>query len=219
MSDERKTAQRRAMGQFSAEVEDGVGTTIVGGQPPRQPRAMVKIAAGVEKLLYLAANDDELRAALLADRATALERCGVSLSDSERAMLISTPAAQLEATINALDIRPQNVERRRFLRAVAASAAAVTVGAAAACGDDSDSKIDMGTDSWRVADGISIDDMPHDAPGDVTVPQPDISPVDGIRPGPDRGVDGNKDVAVDLPPAVADGVRPDLSRPDTSGDS
>ena len=176
----------RAMGQFSAtDPADEVSTTIVGGQPQKKRRQNVNVPAGVERLLFLAATDPSFHDELMSDRTSAAKRLGLSLSSSELAMLRAAPEDQLRAAISGLDVSPDNLQRRRFMQAVAVAATA----AAAGCGDD-DGKTDApgpGPD----ATGI-LADMPHGqettgiqpdwGPQDVEVPAPEAAAPTGIRP-------------------------------------
>ena len=60
------------MGQLSAgREEQDIGATIVGGQPsPRKPQR-VTVPVGLERVLYLAAQDETFREELLRDRTSA----------------------------------------------------------------------------------------------------------------------------------------------------
>lgn len=205
-----KASPSRAMGQFSA-LEEGIGTTIVGGQPPRRERSRVQVSAGVEKILYLAASDQRFHAVLLQDRAAAMDSSGIPLSASERALLAAAPAAQLEATINALDVTEVNLGRRRFMRAVAVSAVTLAAAGAAGCGDEraipADTRwpsVDAGSlvrdipvpDTPAVADGVRPDDIAVDSPwpsvdaGSTDSPVPDVA-ADTSGPSADAGVGGD----------------------------
>lgn len=178
-----------ALGQLSA-TEGGtdldISPTIVGGQPPRKngrPAAMVPV--GVERVMYLAAVDPVFRGRLLEDREAATAEQGLSLSASERLLLRAIPVAQLAAVIDGMDTSPGNVERRTFLRAVAAGSMVLAVGGSA-CGDDTkdvgpkkDLGPDMGKDQGRTMDGIRPD-MPGSKP-EASVPDRGPS-MDGIRP-------------------------------------
>lgn len=157
------------------QIEGQVGTTIVGGQP-RGRRELLNIHVGVEKVLYTAAVDPEFRRALLADRAAAVEAQGFALLDSELAMLRAVPEAQLLASIDGMDLSDDNLQRRTFLRAVAASAATVIVG-------ESVAGCDMADDGSR-PDDIGL--KPDAGPGkdSIAVDAHDMgSAANGIRPG------------------------------------
>lgn len=106
-----------------------VFTTIVGGRPPGSGTDVGRIPRGIEVLIKKASVDEEFRAILLARRAEAAGEIALELADSEKAMLGSIPAAQLETIISRTKVKPQN--RRIFLGKVAAAMlAAVGVGAA-----------------------------------------------------------------------------------------
>ena len=193
---------------MSDKQDSDVGTTIVGGQPPRNRRQTVSVPAGVEKLLYLAAMDDAVRRDLLQDRDRAAAACGVELTPSEAAMVRLAPAAQLEAMIDALDVSEGNVLRRDFLQAVAASAAAVTAGAAlGGCSDDDDVKTDTGTTQAGVQADARIDAKVN--PGlDAGGIQPDVSYLDAMA-GADAKVNpGDYAVKVDVGAPKPAGIRP-----------
>ncbi len=116
MSDE----GRRARAQLSADDAAGIGTTIVGGQPPGAPRRPLRaVPVGIEKLLYAAAIEPAFREALLRDREEAIRARGIALEGTELAMLHLAPEAQLAAAIDGIDTSEQNLARRGFLHAVA----------------------------------------------------------------------------------------------------
>lgn len=179
-----------AMGQLTAKDDSGIGTTIVGGQPPTRRRPVRNVPVGVERVLFDAAGDSAFRAALLEDRKRAIAQRGLELIDSERAMLMAIPAAQLQATINSLDVSPTNIERRSFLGAVALSTMGVAVGVAG-CGDDDSAGI---------------------RPDDVGLEDQGIDAADrGIRPDMDAGVRDSgpaKEVGIEDSWPSVDGIRP-----------
>jgi hypothetical protein len=171
----------RATAQLSAGDDGGVAPTIVGGQPPGRGRKGIKgIPVGVERVLYAAASDDAFRQRLLQDRRAAVQERGFELRASELAMLELAPAAQLQAAIDGMDVTPQNLERRKFLRAVAVSAATLGAGAAlVGCGDDDDKEnppvpagIRPDSAGVRPDSGPPAGDGAADAPRD-TVAAPD----------------------------------------------
>ena len=135
------------------------------------------MGVGMEKVLVAAAADTSFREALLlGDRAEAVRALGLELSPSEQAMLGAIPREQLRAAIAAMDISPDNMARRSFLRNVAASAAVVvTVDGVAGCSDDSDKppKPDLPT-----ATGIRPD-LPMPGLRDAGVPGDKTTPADG----------------------------------------
>ena len=96
-----------------------------------------KYSRGVEKVIILAALDDEFRAKLLGDRAAALDSCGEELTGSERAVLEGIPASHLEEAIGNAEV-PEPA-RNAFLRGIAAGAGALAllgaVLAGAGCSD------------------------------------------------------------------------------------
>ena len=165
------------------------------------------LSAGIERALYLAAEDPAFREALTAERAAAAERAGIQLSGSERGMLGAIPEGQLQAAIDGVDTTEDNLRRRSFLRAVAVSAAALSVGQPLGRCTRAESKpppVDYGVPK----------DVPQYYPDMGVRPSPDIGPdmpqvaVDGG--GPDMGVRPS-DITVDVPQYGVDskGVQPD----------
>jgi hypothetical protein len=151
--------------------------TIVGGQPQRRLvggsigkrerfAQKLRVPVGLEKVLFLAARDPDLRARLLADRAGAIAALGVELRSSERAMLEAAPIAMLEAMIGR--IRPENPRKRRFMTLVAAAATTLAAGTTAvgcdvdpgnavAMGDTGDVDTDTDTDADAGPDANVVD--------------------------------------------------------------
>lgn len=231
MSKEERGRGRRALGQFSAddqqEREDQhltTSTTIVGGQPPKRKHVTVNVPVGVERALFLAAQEPDFRQELLRDRGDAARARGLTLRDSEAALLRAAPAAQLEAFVDSLDVSPANVKRRAFMGAVAASAAALASGGALGCGDD-----DVKTDSrgFTPDTGIRSDGVPVDSDGvRVDAGVRDQLPMDVPPYKPDMGILPDT-LPADVPVAYPDaGVPIDVSvaypdmgiKPDTSND-
>jgi len=169
----------------------------------------VKVSSGVERLLYLAGMDRAFKARLLERRAAAAEGVGVRLTGAERAMLEAAPEAQLQATIEGLDVSPENLERRAFLRDVAASAIAAAAVGAAGCSDDVDSGKDAGTIKAD-SHGVMVDAGVRDYGRDMYPPMADKG---GMRPdyAPPAKDAGPKDggTFVPNPELSVDGIRPD----------
>ena len=198
---------------MSDKQDSDVGTTIVGGQPPKDRRLSVSVPAGVEKLLYLAATDRTVREELLRHRDRVAPGHGISLTRSEAMMVRLAPAGQLRSMIDALDVSASNVQRRSFLQAVAVSAAAVTAGAALpGCSDDDDKvKVDakVGLDAQA---GVDAKVNPGLDSGGI---QPDISYLDGAvhvdvgGPKPAGIRPEEAGVKVDAPHNQPAGIRPD----------
>lgn len=200
-SDDKKRS--RAMGQLLADDPSDVGTTIVGGQPPGNQRKKVTgVPVGIERVLYAAAVDPAFRARLLEQREAAVKDRGFQLRESELAMLRLAPAAQLESAIDGLDTSEHSLERRTFMRAVAASM--VTLAAAdtiSACGEDAVKGIrpDSGFDSG----GIRPDAPQTMAGVDTNLTQRDLT-------APGRPDTGATDVEIEIDHGEADrGIRPD----------
>ena len=129
-------------GRVAADPESPL-TTIVGGQPQRGLRQKVRIPVGIERVLYLAAQDEEFRARLAEDREAAVAEAGLKLTATEAMVLKSLPAGALEQVIDRVSLPDHG--RRRFMKAVAASF--VTLAAGSALGGCPKNGSDSGTDS------------------------------------------------------------------------
>jgi len=209
MSREDSRREPRAMGQFS------------GGQPPRRKHVTVNVPVGVERALILAAGDPIFRQELLRGRDGAVLARGMTLRESEAALLRAAPAAQLEAFVESLDVSPANVKRRAFMGAVAASAAALAAGGTLGCGEE-----DVKTDARGINADAGMDAMPLDVstynpdmgilpdtqPLDVPVFYPDAGvPVDVPLPE-DKSAGVDISVPLDVPPYKPDmGILPDTN--------
>lgn len=91
----------------------------------------VRVPVGIEKLLFCAAKDPELKARLLSDRGRALAEFGGDLEPSEQAMLGAIPDHALEVMIES--INPENPWRRSFMGQVAAVASLAAATATVSC--------------------------------------------------------------------------------------
>ncbi len=176
----------------------------------RRGERIQAVPVGLERVLYAAAEDPAFRDALLDDTEQAIAARGFKLRESERAMLRAVPLERLLAASDGIDTAPAAVERRGFMRAVAAGAAAVAV---ANCdGAEDDGLPDSAVDSTPMA-GFDATGSRPDMPG----PDPDLT-VDSTVPGydstgirPDAQYDAPSDtVPVPDMPAVT-GIRPDGS--------
>jgi len=91
---------------------------------------------GLDRVLVRAATDPAFRAALLADRRTAVAEAGLRLTDSEATILDAIPVEQLRQTIERVFVPRES--RRGFVKAASASVVALLAGEAvwntAACG-------------------------------------------------------------------------------------
>jgi len=163
------------MGVFQPDDDAAPGTTIVGGQPDGQRRkGMVSVPVGMEQLLITAAVDAEFRAELIRDRAEAAERRGLALTDSERSVLAIAPDDQLEKMIHNIDTSEKNLEKRKFMRAVAATVVTLAAGTGlGACGAPSEKP---GPETDAPFQG------PVDTGQQVEIPEPEPMPPTGIRP-------------------------------------
>ncbi len=88
--------------------QEAVRTTIVGGRPPGSGTRVGAIPRGVEVLLKKASVDPEFRKLLLEKRAEAARTIDLELTDAERDMLASIPAAQLEQIIRNTQVKPEH---------------------------------------------------------------------------------------------------------------
>ena len=183
----------RAMGQLTADNPTKAGPTIVGGQPPRQGRSLKGVPVGIERVLFLAAMEPDFRQALLADgadRQAVVEDRGLTMRASELAMLRFIPSSQLEANIAGVDTSEENVERRTFMRAVAAGALAVTSAEAfSGCDDAVDGSRPIDRGPSYDSTGIRPDwyGPAADAGARMDIPPPDaprFHPDMGSRPNP-----------------------------------
>ena len=193
----------RAMGQLTVgtteDHHEGIGTTIVGGQPPSTGRRPASgIPVGVERVLFAAAVDPVFRVELMEDREGAPRSRGFSLTDSERAMLRFIPEVQLQASIEGMDTSAENLERRSFMQVVAAGAVTVAAGeVVAGCSDDDKVPADMApaSEGFSPDKGIRPKDTGPDGPA-----------IQGIRPGLD-----SKGIQPDMPPGVKDAAPKDVT--------
>ena len=207
------------MGVFQPDDDAAPGTTIVGGQPDGQRRkGVVSVPVALEQLLITASVDPEFREELLRDREQAAARRGLELTDSERSVLSIAPEHQLEAMIDRIDTSEQNLKKRGFMRAVAATVVTLAAGTGlGACGGPEDKQA-TGAETGAPFQG------PVDT-GAVEVPEPEPMPPTGIRPDeipqPDQPMAGiqaqepDASVAptVEIPaekPRPTKGVRPDI---------
>jgi len=169
-------------------------TTIVGGQPPRKAKATARVPIGIEKVLYLAATKPEFRKRLLEDRAGAVARSGVRLTDIERSTLLGVPRPALEAMIGR--ISPERHGKRSFMKTVAAATVSLAAGVVApGCNEESGPE-----------PGLDVPDTTEAADADAG-DSADVEPPDGTR-----GItaDVPDDADVDVPPEFAPGgVMPD----------
>lgn len=102
-------------------------------------RKTISVPVGLEQMLFAAAVDPGFHAELIRDRELAVARRGVELTASESAVLAIATDAQLAAMIDRIDTSEQNLKRRKFMRAVAATAVTLAAGTGlGACGGPGD---------------------------------------------------------------------------------
>jgi hypothetical protein len=103
-------------------------TTIVGGRPPESGDGLPPVPTGIQRLLRLAAVDDDFADELVRRPLEVARTAGVPLTRSEAAILASIPAQQIVAMAAQLPAPPPR--RREFLRQTAATAVVLLGGAA-----------------------------------------------------------------------------------------
>ncbi|MCK9458112.1 MAG: hypothetical protein M0R80_00350 [Proteobacteria bacterium] len=170
---------------MSEDGRKGAGHPLVGGSIGRRGKfaQTVRVPVGLEKLLYLAARDPDLRERLLADRAGTIATLGVALRPSEKAMLEAAPRAALEAMIGRIDA--SNPRKRKFMTLVAAAATTLAAGTAAMSCDgqdavmagganDIDTDIDTDADAGQDASAVDTDTDTYAGGGALT----DLDPED-----------------------------------------
>lgn len=83
----------------------------------------MKMSRGIEKVIALAALDEQFRGKLLGNRTEALDNCGIDIAPSERKILENIPGTQL---VRAIDrTRVPKPARRLFLKGAVAAAFAM----------------------------------------------------------------------------------------------
>lgn len=196
----------------------------------RRRRGTISVPVGLERLLFRAATDPALRDELIRDRTGCAERHGLVLAPSERAVLEVAPAAQLAAMIDAIEPSERNLERHRFMRAVAATAVTLAAGTGlGACGDAAQERSAPETDApfhGRVekvevevpplepvggARPVETVDAPDAGPPRIEIPKPVRSGRGGARPDVDPGQLEAPRVRISEPERNLDGgARPDF---------
>ena len=153
----------------------------------RSEQKAVEIPVRLEKVLYAAAADERFREELLAGPEEAAKRRGLRLGASELAMLRAIPREQLRATIEGMDVSPSNLERRRFMRAVAVGAASIAAAEAlAGCSDDDAPKPDAGKPDTGTPDAGNPDaGTPDTLPSDMITDFPAVTGIMPDMPGND----------------------------------
>ena len=82
-----------------------------------RPTSQVRVPAGIDYLVSLAARDPKFGKRVVEDPLKAARRAGLRLTDSERAVLSTLPGEQLQAVIDSAT--PPPVARRGFLQRAA----------------------------------------------------------------------------------------------------
>jgi hypothetical protein len=166
-----------------------------------EKRRTISVPVGLEQLLFRAAVDPELRAELVRDRVAAAERRGLKLTASERSVLAIAPDDQLEAMIDRIDTSEQNLAKRKFMRAVAATAVTLAAGTGLAAGGCSGDKPEPQTDApfKGQVDTAQVDTA------QMEIEQPEPAPTRGIRP---------EDIPEPVHPQAGGGARPEVDVPE-----
>lgn len=171
----KKTEDRpyMGMGVFNPGDDAAPGNTIVGGQPDGQRRkGVVSIPVGLEQLLLTAAVDPAFREVLIRDWEQAVSSRGLRLTQSESSVLRIMSESQLGAMIDRIDTSEKNLEKRSFLRSVAATVLTLAAGTALqACGGTEDTRKDTGAPFKGEVQQVEVE-----------VPVPEPMPPTGIRP-------------------------------------
>ncbi len=118
-----------------------------------------RVPVNLERILIMAAQDEQFRTLLYDNRDEALSRSGISFTPSEQAMFSAMPQQILETMISRF--KPAKQRNRRFLKSVAAS---VMVGGLliASC-DDSENVATLGSDPDTDTDTDTDGDAGPDA--------------------------------------------------------
>jgi len=111
-----------------------VKTTIVGGRPPGSGKEIDSVPRGIEILVKKASVDPTFKETLLKERATAANRIGLSLEETEVTMLNNIPQPHLEGIISATKVSPNM--KQVFLGYTAAVMLAALTATAGASEDD-----------------------------------------------------------------------------------
>jgi hypothetical protein len=147
--------------------------------PPSAPSTPALAPVGIDRLLRLAAVDASFRDALLERRSAVARYASVELTPTEAAILDSVPAAQLE--MMAAQVPPQPLERRGFLKGVAAAAVVLLGGAtaSAAPGDWGDDRPGRAKERGSASGGGATVELPPPRPLEVELAE--LSIISGPR--------------------------------------
>ena len=151
MSDETKRAGRSGL--------------IKGSWKRRGLTIDTQVPVNLERILIMAAQDEQFHALLHDDRDEALSMSGIIFTPSEQAVFSAMPQQMLETMISRL--KPARQRNRRFLKSVAASV--IVGGLLIASCDDSEDVATMGMDPDIDADsdGDTDTDTDEDAGPDA----------------------------------------------------
>ncbi len=212
------------MGIFTPGSDASPGTTIVGGQPDGQRReGLQAVPVGLEQILFAAATEQSFREELLDDREGAVARRGFKLVETERSILAAAPKGQLETMISRIDTSRSNLQRRDFMRAVAATLVTLAAGTTLSACSKADEAAQQGTQGGPPfkgpTDPSNVPDPANMTTGggarpDFPEPVPTMAGAVKDTP-PDASVDesAGKVEVQSPPPNVKGGARPDLPEP------
>ena len=179
-----------------------VKTTIVGGQPPGNQRAMQPVPVGLEQLMAMAAVSDEFSEELWRDRDAAVEASGVELTGTERAILGSVDDAALQKMVAGVGRGIPEQDRRGFLNMSAAAVLALVGGGSLAAGA-------AGCD--RTTKGIRPD---HPAPTGARPDRPDDDEPTETKTGAETETEPEPEPETKRPDAGRPPMPPTGARPD-----
>lgn len=177
---------------------DPVRTTIVGGQPTVRTKSSLPIPEGIEKLIQRAAADSRFRSLMYADREEAARSARIKLTETEKAVLLSIPDAQLTAIIENTEVPAQSA-RRSFLRAALGGVGAWLAGLLGAGAT---------TGGCRRREGPPVEGIRPDIPPPREDEEESDTQTEEEAETPDEGEtpEGDDDPA----PPVTRGIQPDI---------
>ena len=170
-------------------------------------KGVVSVPVGLEQLLLTAAVDPAFREELIRHGEADAASRGLRLTQSESSVLRIMTESQLGAMIDRIDTSEKNLEKRSFLRSVAATVLTLAAGTSLqACGGADETAKDTGApfkgDVQQVEvevpvpepmppTGIRPDEIPPSEPtmAGATGQEPDASPTLDVKPpkAPTRG--------------------------------
>ena len=148
------------------EIKRGGGSGPIKGSWKRRGLTIdARVPVNLERVLIMAAQDEQFRTLLYDNRDEALSKSGIVFTPSEQAVFSAMPRQVLETMISRF--KPARQRNRRFLKSVAAS---VIVGGLliASCDDSEDvATLGMDPDIDSDSDGDTDTDTDEDAGPDA----------------------------------------------------